>query len=195
MQYVIFHGTMGSSQANWFPWLKKELEARAHTVISPNMPVDKLEGFESPPIQTLESWTKYFESDVLPKLKKHVPICFIGHSIGPVFILHLLEKYDLHIRKAIFVAPFYKPLPNLDFPYDVINKSFYNPDPNWTQIKSKIDASHVLYSDNDPYVPADDAKDFAEKINAQQIMVADGGHLNSDFGYDKFREVLDICLS
>lgn len=39
-KYVILHGSFGSNDGNWFPWLKKELQSKGKQVSAPQMPVD-----------------------------------------------------------------------------------------------------------------------------------------------------------
>ena len=46
------------------------------------------------------------------------------------------------------------------------------------------------YSDNDPYVPFSVEKKFADDISNKQIIIKDGGHINSESGYTKFNEIL-----
>ena len=45
MKFVIFHGTYGSSEGNWFPYLKKQLELINQKVILPQYPKDDHEEF------------------------------------------------------------------------------------------------------------------------------------------------------
>ena len=49
----------------------------------------------------------------------------------------------------------------------------------------------AIYSNNDQYVKFDVEKEFAETIATKQIVVDNGGHLNSGSGYSKF----DLLLS
>ena len=37
--YVIIHGSFGSNEGNWFPWLKEQLETKEKQVLVPQMPV------------------------------------------------------------------------------------------------------------------------------------------------------------
>lgn len=37
--YIIIHGSFGSKDGNWFPWLKQELEQQNKKVEVPQMPV------------------------------------------------------------------------------------------------------------------------------------------------------------
>ena len=38
MNFFIIHGIYATPEANWFPWLKKELESRGNEVIVPKFP-------------------------------------------------------------------------------------------------------------------------------------------------------------
>ena len=96
MQCVIFHGAFGSKEGNWFPWLKKELISLSHEVFLDQYPVDDWNTIEAKgknntiTIQNLASWVTFFEKSTLPKLDRKKDIVFIGHSLSPVFILHLV---------------------------------------------------------------------------------------------------------
>ena len=47
------------------------------------------------------------------------------------------------------------------------------------------------YSDNDPYVKYEVEKDFADTISNKQYVIRNGGHINSESGYSKFKEMLE----
>ena len=47
-----------------------------------------------------------------------------------------------------------------------------------------------IYGDNDPYIPQDVLKKFAKSINAKEVIIHNGGHLNEEAGYNSFPEIL-----
>ena len=48
-----------------------------------------------------------------------------------------------------------------------------------------------FYSKNDPYVKYEAEKEFADTIATKQIVIDNGGHLNSESGYTEFKELLE----
>lgn len=144
MKYLILHGSYGSPEENWFRWLEKELKNRGGEVILDQYPVDswevvnkigpdKIRSYHAN--ESLDSWEKFFLDVTLPKLGTD-PFVFIGHSIAPVFILHMIQKHNLHISKAIFVAPFFN-IPDAPtvWQFYPVNKTFYGYDFDFAKIK------------------------------------------------------------
>ena len=135
MQCVIFHGSFGKKDGNWFPWLKKELEAMGHEVFLEQYPTDQWADIEkggknnTNTIQNLTSWTAYFEKNVLPRLDHTKGLVFFGHSLSPVFILHLVDRFNLQLKGAVFASPFLEALKvGATWPFDVVNKYHGNKD-------------------------------------------------------------------
>ena len=136
MQFVIFHGSFGSPEGNWFPELKEKLEAFGQKVIVPQFPTETWEEITkagpnvAPKYQSLENWLAVF-AKVYRDLKSGEPLCFIGHSLGPVFILHVVDRFNIQLDSAIFVSPFFvSPFTeslNLAkfWQFDHVNNSFY----------------------------------------------------------------------
>ncbi len=182
MKFVIFHGAYGSPESNWFEELAERLEALGQKVIIPRFP--------TPKNQSLNSWLSVFK-EIKKDFKKNESLCFIGHSLGPLFILHIVEKFNIQLDSAIFVSPFLTKLNNQQ--YDLINKTFYEEDFNFDRLKKLIPISYTLYSDNDPYVPSEYSIEFAGKLSSSLILVKGGGHMNSEAGLNKFPLVLELC--
>lgn len=199
MQFVIFHGAFGSAKGNWFPQLKEQLEDLGQEVIAPQFPVETWDNIVNhgkeykTTVQTLKNWLKLFEKDVLPKLKKNEKLCFIGHSLGTIFILHIVQQYNLKLDSAIFVSPLFGPLPQWEF--NAANDTFYKKNFDFKKIKQLIPISYVLTSENDPYVPSDQPRDFAEKLGSALIPVRKAEHMNSDVNLNEFPLVFDLCTT
>ncbi|MDP2630730.1 MAG: alpha/beta fold hydrolase [Candidatus Uhrbacteria bacterium] len=135
----IFHGTAGYPEENWFPWLKGKLEERGYQVFVPQFP--------TPEGQSVEAW-----KDVLSAYKNHIDehTILIGHSLGGIFLLHLLPTLAHKIRGACFVGtPIgLKPMKNYEG-----DSSFGGFNFKWDAIREKSNHFIVFQSDDDPYVP------------------------------------------
>ena len=175
-KYVILHGSFGSNKGNWFPWLKKELQSKGKQVSALQMPVGVGK-------QSFESW-----SNELDKLAINEKTIIIAHSIAPVFVCKYLVKNNIRVKKLIFVCGFNNYL-GINSDYDAVNEPMFFDDLG--DVKKYCDDIVCLYSDNDPYVKFDVEKQFADTITNKQIVIKDGGHLNSESGFNKFEEILD----
>lgn len=173
--YIILHGSFGSKDGNWFPWLRNELEKRGKKVVVPQMPV----GVGS---QNFESWSKE-----LDKLDINNRTTIIAHSIAPVFTCKYLIKNQKKVKKLIFVCGFNNYL-GIDLDFDTVNKPMFID--NVQDVKKYCDDIICFYSDNDPYVELGAEKDFADKLTSQQIVIKNGGHINAESGFLEFEEIL-----
>lgn len=200
MKFVIFHGSFGSPQGNWYPLLKEKLERLGQEVIALQFPCENFEKITKlgPSAklknQTLTNWFDYFEKNILPQIKKNEKLCFIGHSLGPLFILHIVEKFKIKLDSAIFVSPFFI-LPQKIWQFDLVNNSFYKTDFDFEKLKRLIPTSYVLYSDSDPYVNVNQSILFAKSLDSSIILVRKAGHLNSEVNLNEFPLVFDLCTT
>ena len=187
MQCVILHGAFGNKNANWFPWLKTELQKQGHEVFLDQYPVDSWDDIEKSgkentnTVQNLQSWTSFFEQNVLPKLDPTQELVFFGHSLSPVFILHLITKHHLRTKGVIAVSPFMEALENeATWQFDVVNHTFYKTDFDWNMLKTLSPFSVVIYGEKDPYVPPRFPLKFAKILGSEIICVKNGGHLGGE---------------
>lgn len=198
MKFILFHGAFGSPESNWLPELKDKLESLGQEVIVPKFPVDEWSYIEkqgergTSKNQTLEHWFTIFE----PIVKSFAPnekLCFVGHSLGPVFILHVVERFHIQLDSAIFVSPFMDKLDQWQI--NVANETFYKTNFDFEALKKLIPVSYVLYSDDDPYVPKQHSILFGKALDSSLILVKRAGHMNSEVNLNDFPLVLDLCIS
>jgi len=182
VKIFLIHGSFGNPQENWFPWLKQKLESLNHEVIVPTFP--------TPKNQSLENWNKIF---VEYEKKIDENTIFVGHSLGPAFLLNILDRINTTITASFFISGFIKLLGNETF--DSINKTFVDKAFDWQNIKQNCKHFFIYHSDNDPYVPIECANELANKLNVKPKIIKNAGHFNEEAGYKEFEELFkDIKL-
>ena len=110
--YIILHGSFGSSTGNWFPWLKKQLELKEKSVDVPQMPIGV-------GIQNYDNWANEFS-----KLTINENTTIIAHSIAPIFVCKYLILNKVKVKKLIFVCGFNNYL-GIDKDFDSVNEPMY----------------------------------------------------------------------
>ena len=178
--YFLIHGSFGNPFVNWLPWLRKELRNRSKEVYTPDFPIGV--GF-----QNYENWSKLLKVYLDAGLITENTIIF-AHSIAPVFICKFLVENKVKVKKLIFVCGFNNYL-GINEDYDNVNRSMYLE--NLGDVKKYCDEIVCFYTKNDPYVKYDVEKEFADTVATKQVVIADGGHLNSESGYREFPELLN----
>lgn len=176
----IFHGTGGSPEGNWFPWLREELEKKGLHVIVPKFP--------TPVGQSLEAWFK-----VLNQYKQYIneETIFIGHSLGGMFLLKVLEQLKHPVCAAFFVsAPVgIKPIKYYDSDYAFTQFTF-----DWLTITKKAKTFTAYHSDNDPYIYLGNGKELAKQLGITLTFIPKAGHLNSESGWTKFDKLFEDIM-
>lgn len=172
------HGAYGNGTENWFGWLKDKLESEGYEVIVPVFP--------TPKDQTLENWRKIFSS-YEHLVDEHT--IFVGHSLGPSFILDILERVTARVKACFFVAGF---CDLLGHEIDEINRSFVDRDFNWENIKKNCEQFYVINSDNDPYVDVMLGKELACNVGVEMTLREGKGHFNKAADMTEFDELLDL---
>ncbi|MFB6180753.1 MAG: RBBP9/YdeN family alpha/beta hydrolase [Candidatus Nanohalobium sp.] len=175
----IFHGTGASRDDHWFPWLEEKLEDKGVEVCRPDFP--------TPEDQELENWLEVLDNQEMDIDEDTV---LIGHSLGSVFILNLLNRRDLNIEAAYLVSAWTGELP--DERFNEWNSTFQDQDFDFKKIRNSADEIHQFHSASDPYVPLEKAEELAENLNSSLHVKADAGHFNTDSGYTEFKELWKI---
>lgn len=167
----IIHGWEGYPKEGWFPWLKKELEQRSFEVFVPQMP-----DADNPRI---EKWVSVIAEVVgVPDGQTY----FVGHSMGNQAIARYLEALpdEMKVGGAVFVAGFFKKLTNLEDEEETREtaKHWLETPINLEKIKSHLNKSIAIFSNNDPYVPLDNQDDFRDKLSSKIIIEHSKGHFS-----------------
>ena len=167
----IVHGWDGTPEEGWFPWLKRGLEAKGFEVQVPQLP-----DAGNPRIY---NW--------VPALAKAVGTVdeqtyFVGHSMGCQTIARYFETLPTgqRVGGAVFVAGFFKHLKGLEDDPEVreTDKHWFETSIDLDKVKTHLPKSVAVFSDNDPYVPADNQEDFRDKLGSEIVVGHAKGHFS-----------------
>lgn len=96
-KYILLHGYKGSPDSNFFPWLKKELEARGHSVVALDLP--------NTDMPNVKEQAKY----VLKQTTLNKDTVIVAHSLGGPVAFRVLEALEEKVAKVVLVDPVLRP--------------------------------------------------------------------------------------
>ena len=171
----IIHGWGANSNSDWFPWLKKELEARGYNVFVPDMP-----DTDNP---VIESWV-----NKMKELSPDAESILIGHSIGCQAIIRYLADTGARVKKIILVCPWLtlKDLEDHEWP---IADPWLKEPIDFEKVKKAGGEICAIFSDNDAVVPVENEELFKKNLNATTRMYHEKGHFNAE---DEIVEIPEI---
>ena len=171
---IIVHGWDYYPEDGWYPWLKKELEARGFKVIVPRLP--------EPEAPRIQNW--------VPVLAKAVgeineQTYFVGHSLGCQTIARYLESLPegKMAGGVVFVAGFFKRLTNSgdDEEAQEIARHWLETPINLGRVRMHFKNSIALFSDNDQSVSSDNQEDFKNLLGSKIVLEHQKGHFDDCF--------------
>ena len=181
----IVHGWEATSQSDWFPWLRNELEKRGYEVMVPDMP-----DTERP---NKDTWVPLLAS-LVGEPNEHTYL--VGHSMGGNTVLRYLESLkEGYLGGAVIVAPYYGKVilesgaakkiasPWLDVPIDL------------AKVKERSANLTFIFSDDDQWVPIENKEFFEKAISAKFVVEHGKGHFNEDAGVTELPSVLKAILN
>jgi predicted alpha/beta hydrolase family esterase len=189
----IIHGYQGYPGEAWQPWLKAELGKRGYDVALPEMP-----HADHP---TIPGWIAFITGLVGRPDGKTV---MIGHSLGAQAVMRYLETLGgagQAVGKTVLIA--------CNFPTgmtpeaadettggDVVLRPWLTVGVDPEKVKKAMGRCTVILSDNDPYVPFEEAKASFQKCIGVPIVVVTGkGHFNEDDKITELPEALAAVCS
>lgn len=177
---VIWHGTQGSPEGNWFRWLEAALQKRGLSVWLPLLP-----HAEQP---SLRDWLDYAKESCPFEIDEETIV--IGHSSGAVLALLLAQESSQKIGAIVCVSVFHDNSLGWD-----ANARLFDVPFNWAKIRVSTKRQIVcLHSDDDPYVPLKQAEYVADMIAADMIVIPGQGHFNLEKSseFSRFPYILEL---
>ncbi len=147
---LLIHGFQATGEDNWFPYVKRALEAQGIKVFTPTMST------ASHP--TVESWMM----ELMPFIKDFGPNdIIVGHSLGSKAALHLLKASRIKIGNLFLVASAVGEMNNRDWDFlgkkskgsDIDSwRTFWEAPVSFKKISNYADKVTVILSDDDPLI-------------------------------------------
>jgi len=171
---LLLHGTDGSPQGLWLPWLTKELTDRGWKVWCPQLPHAEAPNAKRYNEFLLSSGWAFDEDSVI-----------VGHSAGAVAALHLLQNLPegITVKHAILVGSFKDDLgwPEL--------KGMFEESLQYEKIRTRAKKFTFIHSDNDPYCPLEHAVYQAEQLGGELLLRPGEFHFSIETGGEKYRQL------
>ena len=154
---LVLHWWGGSSEENWLPWLKKEIEFKVEDLFIPNLP-----NTDNPVIEEQLDYINIYSSDFSEWWN------IIGHSLGCQLALKFVEENNIKNSTIILVAPSYPHLAKelveiLWNNFDILKK-YYDTENNFEKINKLNNEFIIFLSDNDPYINMENAKKYYNSL-------------------------------
>lgn len=176
---IILHGTLGSPSGNWFQWLEQELKSKGFQVWLP-----QLLHAEQP---SLQEWTDFVHAECPFAIDSETLI--VGHSSGAILSLIIAQQNVKPVGGVVAVSVFHDNSLKWEPNNRLFDVAF-----DWEAIQVNAGKLLFIHSDNDPYVPLDQAQFVADSCKAEMIVIPAQGHFNLEQSddYRQFPKLLEI---
>lgn len=182
---VFLHGTSGSPNDHWWPWLKDQFEQSGYDIWSPLLP-------DNTPPNSQKYWSFLhadnwdFTDNVL-----------VGHSSGATSVLNLLSRPEFPtVKAAVLIGVFLNERLTKGSPNFTDDDQFANLFPaegfDWSAIKAKAEKFYFVHGDDDPYCAYDDSVAAAKTLNGALLTIPGGGHLSAESDITELAELVQL---
>jgi hypothetical protein len=186
----------GSPSDDWYPWLKRELEAGGSAAAADyqvhllNMPA-----WDTPVIERALTYL----TEVLPVERLNKDVFLVGHSVGCLSILHYLAQMAAQypadppqIGGVVCVAGWF----SIDSPWQEVLNWMHAPiDYEAARRLIPKDKLVVLLSDDDPYTSEyqENEQLWVERLQARVQTIPDRQHFSSQLDADVLYAIQDLA--
>ena len=185
----------GSPADDWYPWLKRELEALTEDGCDYQVHLLDMPAWDVPVIEKAINYL----GEVLPVEKLNQDVYFVGHSVGCLAILHFLAQVSAkHAEKApqvggvVCVAGWF----SVDSPWqDILNWMHAPIDYEAARQLIPADNLVVLLSDDDPYTSEyqENERLWVERLRSRVNILEGRQHFSSQLDPDVLYSIRELA--
>ena len=179
---VLLHGTDGSPNDHWFPWLKNELKENGYEVFAPTLPEN-----HTPNHGIYDDFLKNSSWDFNDNL-------LVGHSSGTTTILNLLmADWFPKVKASVMVGTFLneKLTKTADWYEAGQFDGLFVQEFDIEKLKRKCPEFIFVHGDNDHACDYGDAMDFCQKLDGDFITIKNGAHLSGGSGVSEIPHIIE----
>lgn len=188
---LMLHGWEGSSQSDFFPELKKDLEAKGYEVLIFDAPITEAPDFDN--------WYAFIEKKI--KENKLENFHLLGHSMGGHLALKLAEKYKL--KSLTLVAPvgfnpsesYFKQFESKLSAQELnIFKKYQSRDLAVPKVKNNSAKINFIFGAKDVWITNEVRDYYIEQFKdvASIKVIEDYGHMGESEGFKKLAEAENL---
>ena len=182
---ILVHGWGGSPDREWFPWLRAELEKNGFEVKVPALP--------DAGHPHIKAWVPALAEAVgAPDANTY----FVSHSMGCQTIARYLSGLDesVVVGGVVYVGGFFDSLTLDEHEKAGIWNEWRETPLDLSRVKARAPKSIAIFSDDDPFVPIENARRFEQELGSKSIIEHGQGHFAGD-AYIRIPFALDAVLA
>ncbi len=184
VRVFLVHKWEGKPADDWYPWLKKMLEATGFEVHVPEMP--------DTTAPKIEEWISFLNNIIA---KPDVDTYLVGHSIGCQAIMRYLAGINETVGGIVLVAGWItlkdEALSEEEW---LVAQPWCRTPIDWKRVKGNSKHITVILSKDDPYVSLDNAKLFEERLGARVLVQPGAGHFEKVDGFSELHVALNELM-
>lgn len=167
---IVSHGYGASDDSVWFPYFRTALEAQGHRVDIPRLPDSHA--------PRREPWRKTMAEHASTASAGDTVL--VGHSIGGVNVLRVLEQHDVD-NEGAFAGVVLVSTASHEVGYDALAEFFAEPF-DWPRIRRTARQFRVLAAADDPVNvpdPIEHVKELVTGLGATAVVTPTGAHFGA----------------
>lgn len=175
---IIFIPGNGNSTTNdnWFPTVKKELEMAGLEVVAAQFP--------DPELARSSFWLPF----LLDELKVDENTVLVGHSSGAIAAMKLAENHK--ILGSVLVGAYYT---DLGMESEKLS-GYFDSKWDWQSIASNQKWTILFASQDDKWIPIEHPRYIHKQLNCEYHEYTDQGHFGGDYFKPDFPELTTAIL-